>query len=452
MIKSVLLAYTSNLAIPLTYIFNSRWMFVCSIFQGVMLGNARLTSLMYLLIFALDLYLFNMVEDAVSMSYRVRLPNYALSQGFIVVLALLVVWTLERVLMQEAQATVEVQQMTQAEAMVSQLLDAICDAVVKIDGPMRIISDSPKLAGLLLRRATGKGIDFLELLDEEDRPSFQAFLEKVVPAAAEVLAPTKHVRLVDSLGNRVRVQIFCTGMPVRGWDGRLKYVMGITADEEVHQESAGGKALRDEVACLQSDRSCRLERMDIMSESVWSGDSEFTTTVAVRLCAAISAKHIILQATPGFDVFVGRATAGVSFKQLLQRPKEFEQWLQAEKDDLEEGFNHRPHRSTFGPAVLLLPATGAKANTRRIYEAVFLVHFPLPPSKRGPEDDCKDEVFLPVFLDICWRKRLSVGQRVLTAGSGSSISCSNREGLVQGPLPVSVVPQEKTLGAAQASL
>lgn len=93
---------------------------------------------------------------------------------------------------------------------VSQLLLGFCDAVVEIDGSLKLTEDSRQLSTLLLHNQgegmTGEGLagrDFLSFFCQEDRQRIKESLSE--SGGQHTLA--LHVRMLDCLGSNLQVEI-----------------------------------------------------------------------------------------------------------------------------------------------------------------------------------------------------------------------------------------------------
>lgn len=97
------------------------------------------------------------------------------------------------------------------------LLDLVCDVVVTLDERLAIIGESARFAALVMMQ--GRGLEGTRLQDLMPSPEDQEAFHRCVHADAEDDGRPRmlHVRLRDSLGNLLPVEVFCVPFqtPVR---------------------------------------------------------------------------------------------------------------------------------------------------------------------------------------------------------------------------------------------
>eukprot|EP00929_Paragymnodinium_shiwhaense_P068980 TRINITY_DN34800_c0_g1_i1.p1 TRINITY_DN34800_c0_g1~~TRINITY_DN34800_c0_g1_i1.p1 ORF type:complete len:674 (-),score=104.06 TRINITY_DN34800_c0_g1_i1:215-2236(-) len=114
------------------------------------------------------------------------------------------------------------------------ILNMMCDAVVELCN-FTVSQPCPKLETLTLRVSSAhlKGTPFLELVCDADRERCQAALTSKVDSTRTV-----HVDLRESLGGRVRVQLFITSVPTLS--GNREHVIGIREENDGANDQVSG--------------------------------------------------------------------------------------------------------------------------------------------------------------------------------------------------------------------
>eukprot|EP00928_Gymnodinium_smaydae_P085555 TRINITY_DN69053_c0_g1_i1.p1 TRINITY_DN69053_c0_g1~~TRINITY_DN69053_c0_g1_i1.p1 ORF type:complete len:601 (+),score=49.07 TRINITY_DN69053_c0_g1_i1:42-1844(+) len=116
--------------------------------------------------------------------------------------------------------------LAQADATIQQLLSGMCDAVVVLSSDLTIMGRAPKLANLLLRRATGNalaGAKFSDLLLNIELDRFNVFLEQARNNLLDRLPSSTHT-LVSASGVRAETPSDLT--PALSMPFQLKDVTG----------------------------------------------------------------------------------------------------------------------------------------------------------------------------------------------------------------------------------
>eukprot|EP00928_Gymnodinium_smaydae_P007548 TRINITY_DN12704_c0_g2_i2.p1 TRINITY_DN12704_c0_g2~~TRINITY_DN12704_c0_g2_i2.p1 ORF type:complete len:621 (-),score=84.08 TRINITY_DN12704_c0_g2_i2:261-2063(-) len=116
-------------------------------------------------------------------------------------------------LSEEARATIEAGASQSVSGAVKNVLGGICDVVLELDCVMKIMDDAQSLSVMLLResRRSLKGSSFAEMLaDESDRQKLHVELTRTRETSNDECATVIpfHVRMKDSVGNKVEVQVF----------------------------------------------------------------------------------------------------------------------------------------------------------------------------------------------------------------------------------------------------
>ena len=161
-------------------------------------------------------------------------PFLPVGQVTLCAIRVLLLWLVEIASRQELAATREAGRGRQAEALVTRLLTAICDATASLTDSLHISAKAPKLASLTLRRSDeGQNLEgalFLKLLAKEDRARFEEFLlqeEQRLQAGEPALMLQAY--LVDLCSSIVPVRI-CVSMSLDD-SCRRSYLVGIMSEE-----------------------------------------------------------------------------------------------------------------------------------------------------------------------------------------------------------------------------
>ena len=116
------------------YVYLGNWIWVCRIAQGIVLGNARLTTFLHICVSLVDVFCYSAVDPLLHKPVGVVRDGthmFAYQQGFTVIIASGLVWMLEHSMYREAYAITQVAFFKQAESITSGLLGGMCDAVVR---------------------------------------------------------------------------------------------------------------------------------------------------------------------------------------------------------------------------------------------------------------------------------------------------------------------------------
>mmetsp|Transcript_8075 Transcript_8075/g.25644 ORF Transcript_8075/g.25644 Transcript_8075/m.25644 type:complete len:800 (+) Transcript_8075:49-2448(+) len=232
------------------------WIIVCRIVQGLVLGNARLSIILTVMV------------SVAHMIIRVVLwgPDKAhFHRELVLVVAYsLLVWSFEQWQLAEAKAIVRAQMSDKSYALVSSVLSRMCDAVVELDSQLRLSQPCPRLSTLLLRQAPlACGMLFTDLMTPEDAQRVHGLLlaqgssgcdgEDLSGAGSDTkeaglgagLAGLCHVRMNDGNSSKLSVELFYSCVP--DIDGQPTYLVGIQEDREGGRQSPEAPA-QDELA------------------------------------------------------------------------------------------------------------------------------------------------------------------------------------------------------------
>jgi hypothetical protein len=149
-------------------------------------------------------------------------------------------WWLELATWQEASRKIEVQSSKRGAALLSKLLSGLYDAVVSLDDSLNITDRTPKLAALLLRRsAFGESVEgigptsFMSVVHQEDHDKLQTYIETSCSMVDELeVAPSIHIRLLDSNGIAVPVMIISSTLDAVAGVGKARHMLGINMVDE----------------------------------------------------------------------------------------------------------------------------------------------------------------------------------------------------------------------------
>ena len=123
------------------------------------------------------------------------------------------------------------------------LLDLLCDAVVELDGDLKL--NTPGKLGVLLSHGTGtdlRGRPFKDLIVEGDRERFEHWV------SSNLHEFPLQVTLLGSYNAKVKVIVYVTG--ISDLHGQTLYFVGITEAEEQENEFCGRNASKQSVASL----------------------------------------------------------------------------------------------------------------------------------------------------------------------------------------------------------
>ncbi|CAJ1382286.1 unnamed protein product [Effrenium voratum] len=140
---------------------------------------------------------------------------------------------------------------------VSALLRLTCDAVIELDNELRLIDQCPKLAGILLRRASLQGVCFTDLISRAEAQRARENLLGNGGAGPCSFATAFHTHLVDSCSSKFRTEVF--QVKYRMSNNELRHLIGLRDFTDV-KSLAGCKAtdaIDDEVH-LDQFESCTL--------------------------------------------------------------------------------------------------------------------------------------------------------------------------------------------------
>jgi len=97
------------------------------------------------------------------------------------------------------------------------LLDLVCDVVVQLDDQHRILDGAPRFSALVMSQGRDvKGMRLQEFMPlEEDKEAFERCASSMTAHdSAQGTAPrVLHGKLRDSMGNMIRVELFCVQVP-----------------------------------------------------------------------------------------------------------------------------------------------------------------------------------------------------------------------------------------------
>lgn len=176
------------------------------------------------------------------------------------------------VLQKWAEAEVKALKATKGEEVVQSLLSIMCDAVVALRVDLCIRDGCPRLASLLMRpdlsRTPRNSTKFERYLVDNDAQRFREFIEHT--DAEDNAARCIHVHMLDSIGTRVRVQIFHARMT--DLENNVNHLLGIVEDKD--QENFGEP--RGQVHSLTLSEDPRSEECYPRSRSE-SGDESATS-------------------------------------------------------------------------------------------------------------------------------------------------------------------------------
>lgn len=109
---------------------------------------------------------------------------------------------------------------------VRKLLDVVCDAVVELDGSLKLIHHSPKLAAVLLRKSgrslKGQGLEFF--MSTEDQKRYLHVMQQ--PPSKEMLCSARVVHFsAHSFNHSVGIEMF--SVPFEALDKSIHHLVGV---------------------------------------------------------------------------------------------------------------------------------------------------------------------------------------------------------------------------------
>lgn len=145
-----------------------------------------------------------------------------------------VAWYTEEWLWSEVTAKANEMRTSKAEAIAQSLLSMLCDAVVPLGSDLSLCESCPRFTAMLFRDRKDGGLrePFINFCNEADKPRFLEFMAE--PSTMPGKSKSLHVHLMDSVGNAVPVQLFCTSLLQDQDDDETEYLhlLGITEDKE----------------------------------------------------------------------------------------------------------------------------------------------------------------------------------------------------------------------------
>ena len=213
---------------------------------------------------------------------------------------------------------------TTSERAAYELLSLVCDAVVTMDGSIRLEAPSPSLGALLFNTSPQpfNAVDVTNLIDGNDTDRFRDFID------AFVCPQSMHLHLLDASGGRVAVQLFHTRL--ERLDGLFSHVLGFCEEPEVHFMRQPPHVVHDLVESRAAQRSTLSE--DLVSLSSGGSDClECSCTLDLR-----SKDLKLLECSPCFTAITGPVQGGV-LPWIVGDAKPFHQWLVRSANQLTHG-------------------------------------------------------------------------------------------------------------------
>jgi hypothetical protein len=224
--------------VPDSYLYSTNWIVISRAFMAVLLGNARLTTLLNIIFVPAEhMIRLSVHEEDMKQGLIYPGPNTMRRTYLALISGVLIVslaWLVEVTAWHEASARIEVQTSEHSRTLLSRLLSGLCDAVVSLDQALDILEPAPKMAGLLMRHPTfgdpsaiAGPVNFMDIVHPDDHGPLRTHMDSWSRAADEENNPSVHVRLLDSLGIAVPVMMVCSTLaPMSGKDA-LCYMIGV---------------------------------------------------------------------------------------------------------------------------------------------------------------------------------------------------------------------------------
>lgn len=336
---------------PTVYVlvFNGRGWTAQRMVLGLALGNPTLTCILNFTFSCLtsSIYAYAVSADAAGLFGSGHVLWYIFDEFFATTVVSAMVYTLDTSARSEARASVMVKVAAQWEATMSSILLGICDAVVRLDAEFHIRAGSLQLETLLLRSAGCglEGIQFQNILSEEDKPRFVEHMERSGGLDAASLASSLHVNLRDAHGTCVTTQIFNAAFG--GEFSAAGHLLGI---RELSREEWRPSSLEP------AHRKITPEEVPPESAMVWF-NQDFT----------------IVHCTPAFTSLGGPSTLGANFSDWIADKGRVGGAIQTFMNHVANG-DTVPHSLGLGRTTLQCPAAkAAKLECTTDMELLFQV-------------------------------------------------------------------------------
>lgn len=394
--------------------------FACLVFTIVPLfaeteqgfNNDMRSGQMLMLVFSLcivskrQIFLLNLTSFASQLITALLTPALAASDNFSTyvlfgvgspILNCAVSFAIRWSMMSECAALLGERQASRSEEVVRSLLSMMCDAVVALKEDLTLRDPCPRLASLLLRPDIGKEPSperkFTRYVAEEDALKFETFIEESV---GEESSRCIHIRLVDTLGTRVRVQIFHTRM--LDLDNAPNHILGIVEDTSQETGYMANPPQRESWEPRESQSSS----MDHSSDSSGSESSQRSSdiglsswgrlgTLGLRLRTRLTWE--ILEESKAARTFFGFGTdpSPENFVERFSEPRRLVRWLVSNHSLACCGYSDQS-RLRFGHVRFLNPTAGS------VYEGIMSAKIVRFPEDQGPFDFQKEFVDLEVHI------------------------------------------------------
>eukprot|EP00746_Dinoflagellata_sp_MGD_P155280 gnl/MRDRNA2_/MRDRNA2_85287_c0_seq1.p1 gnl/MRDRNA2_/MRDRNA2_85287_c0~~gnl/MRDRNA2_/MRDRNA2_85287_c0_seq1.p1 ORF type:complete len:607 (+),score=56.37 gnl/MRDRNA2_/MRDRNA2_85287_c0_seq1:272-1822(+) len=239
--------------------YQQAWIMFCRTFQGIIFGNAVLTSLLNVVWVLCDIFLFALLEFEAPESggHTEQNIGYVYRQIVLGAGAVGLSWAFESTRYAEVNAAWTAEKTKESYSQVSRVLGAMCDCVVGLDSSLCVtggpINGVAKLKSLLMLTSEPHGKPFTTVISSRDRERVVQYIRGESKSAShrderDSRVQSCHLHLIDKYGLPVAVQLFCSAL--LGQDDKPIYLVGIREDSDA--EVAGVRAMRQQEALATS--------------------------------------------------------------------------------------------------------------------------------------------------------------------------------------------------------
>eukprot|EP00927_Polykrikos_kofoidii_P052255 TRINITY_DN4603_c0_g1_i1.p1 TRINITY_DN4603_c0_g1~~TRINITY_DN4603_c0_g1_i1.p1 ORF type:complete len:618 (-),score=63.37 TRINITY_DN4603_c0_g1_i1:87-1940(-) len=316
--------------------------------------------------------------------------NYAVTEIFLASSLAAVACFLEHIVFSEAKATVETRAAANVEATVRSVVSVLCDAYVRLgDPPLLPIQDaSPHFRAMFAMNPNEcSGVPFSHYVVEDDRERLlHKFSDESCDASGRHLAQSVHVRMIDTTGSPVQVQLLYT----QNRSGDRGFFVGIRTVSDV----AGAQNITTEMAMYDAADSARaqcLEASGLYGVDSSAGDSSLgshggevipvSAALAVADFNVLSESFPILGSNGIFSLIAGSNLFGESLLGMIRDPQNFQDRVQ---DGLNRALTLKKFPCWFDVGMVRVQPRHAQACGVE-YVSACSVKIPQHPSSRIPQ-------------------------------------------------------------------
>jgi len=222
----------------------------------------------------------------------------------------------QQILVVTIRHAVEIRSVSGVQSAVWDILDRLCDCVVRIDSDLCAVGPTRKFEGLLHSSYSLEAHSLLRHVASTDQDRFREALVGRRDREDHV-NETLHVDFIDTLGVKISTQVFHAAF--LDFDGRVNYMLGI---KELEEREAGVIAPLRSSTASESDSAGASDSSSSESDSCEDGTVP-TATVACAGSLNITASNA------AFEVlcFPGCSCVGQNLLTFLANPAGFQMWI-----------------------------------------------------------------------------------------------------------------------------